>query len=110
MEGINTTAKKMTEYSIRKLKRFLEDVIQKLPSDAFCITPNDLNTLLEDGNRKGFKAERYEPKEKQKEELPESDEDIDMKKETLKNNPNHRRLEKIKKSIKLEEKRVEKDR
>jgi len=48
MEGIRTVANKMDEYYLKKLKRFLEDIVQKLPTDNFFITPNYINDLLTD--------------------------------------------------------------
>ena len=46
MEGVKTIVRKVSIECVRKLKRFLEDVLQKLPSDNFFVTPNDLNKLL----------------------------------------------------------------
>lgn len=59
MEGIKTMVTNMSPESLRKLKGFLEDVIQKLPSDAFCITPNDILRLLEQGGKGGVTVRRY---------------------------------------------------
>ena len=47
MEGIKLVVQRMSEDSIRRLKRFLEDLLQKLPTDNFFVTPNDLAKILE---------------------------------------------------------------
>lgn len=39
--------KKLDEEHVRNLKKFLDEVVQKLPTDSFFITPNDLNQILE---------------------------------------------------------------
>lgn len=52
-------AKTMNNETVRKLKKFLEEVIQKLPSDTFCVTPNDLHQLLEEGSKGPVTVRRY---------------------------------------------------
>lgn len=59
MEGIKRMAKTMNNETVRKLKKFLEEVIQKLPSDTFCVTPNDLHQLLEEGSKGPVTVRRY---------------------------------------------------
>ena len=59
MEGIRIITKSLNEETLRKLKRFLEDIMQKLPNDNFFITPNDINALLNDKS-KGVTVHRYE--------------------------------------------------
>ena len=107
MEGIKIMVKKMAEDTIRKLKRYLEDVIQKLPADNFSVTPNDLNAILEERFKVDGTVNRSESIKKKSVEPNMEMEKEDKKEIMMKNNSNHRRLEKIKRSIKGEERKME---
>lgn len=78
MEGIKVLVKRMDVQIIGKLKKFLEDVLEKLPTDSFCITPNDLNNLIEESN-KGVTVRRYELKETINSSRLDDDDDLDSK-------------------------------
>lgn len=81
MEGIRIAVKKLGDDTLRRLKRFLEDIVQKLPTDNFFITPNDINALLSSDKAKGVTVNRYEtvvPKSK-----PPSDVDYSHEKMTI---------------------------
>ncbi len=78
MEGIKVLVKRMDVQTIGKLKKFLEDVLEKLPTDSFCITPNDLNNLIEESS-KGVTVRRYELKETINSSRLDDDDDLDSK-------------------------------
>lgn len=84
------------------MKRFMEETFLKMSGDAFMITPNDLEVML-DSTSEPHKNGKKSDKEKDNE-SSESEEDK-QEHETHKNHANQRRLEKIKRSIKKEEKK-----
>ena len=81
--------------------------MQKLPTDNFFITPNDITALLSEDRAKGVTVHRYETvaPPKKPPSVVEYSPEKQMTIEPMRNNSNHRRLEKIKKSIKQEEKK-----
>ena len=55
---------RFSEDIIRRLKRFLEDIVQKLPTDNFFVTPNDLASLIDQNSKNTISVQRYEPPKK----------------------------------------------
>lgn len=84
------------------MKRFMEETFLKMSGDAFVITPNDLEAML-DSTSEPHKNERKSDKEKDN--YSSDSEEDKQEHETHKNHANQRRLDKIKRSIKKEEKK-----
>lgn len=47
MEGIKDMARRLDDDRLRKMKRFMEETFLKMSGDAFMITPNDLEAMLD---------------------------------------------------------------
>jgi hypothetical protein len=58
MEGIKQLAMKLEDERIRRLKKFLEFTFEKISSDSFFVTPNDLESVLNSAYPNYVKHER----------------------------------------------------